>query len=111
VLVEPMANRLGLVHARDAFLAEARALCDRFGIVLVFDEVISFRVGYSGVQGGWACAPTSRRSARSSAAASPSAQSRGRADILDLSSPERGGPRDARGHVQRQSHHVDRRAA
>ena len=51
LLVEPMANRIGLLMPERAFLAEARALCDRYGIVLIFDEVIAFRVGYRGVAG------------------------------------------------------------
>ena len=37
LLIEPMANRMGLLMPERAFLAEARALCDRFGVVLVFE--------------------------------------------------------------------------
>ncbi|MCC6193634.1 MAG: aminotransferase class III-fold pyridoxal phosphate-dependent enzyme [Burkholderiales bacterium] len=57
ILVEPMANRIGLLMPERAFLAEARALCDRFGIVLVFDEVIAFRVGYRGAAGEMGVTP------------------------------------------------------
>ena len=57
LLVEPMANRIGLLLPEPRFLAEARALCDRHGIVLIFDEVIAFRVGYRGAQGEMGVTP------------------------------------------------------
>ena len=91
VLVEPMANRIGLVMPDAAFLAEARALCDRFGIVLIFDEVISFRVGYSGVQGALGLCPDLTTLGKIIGGGFAVGAVVGRADILDLSSPERGG--------------------
>ena len=51
VIVEPMANRIGLVLPRPEFLAAARQCCDETGAVLIFDEVIAFRLGYNGAQG------------------------------------------------------------
>ena len=51
VIVEPVASRMGMVVAKPAFLRGLRESCDRLGIVLVFDEILSFRVGYRGAQG------------------------------------------------------------
>jgi glutamate-1-semialdehyde 2,1-aminomutase len=91
VLVEPMANRIGLVMPDQAFLAEARALCDRYGIVLIFDEVISFRVGFNGVQGELGLRPDLTTLGKIIGGGFAVGAVAGRADILDLSSPERGG--------------------
>jgi glutamate-1-semialdehyde 2,1-aminomutase len=90
VLVEPMANRIGLVMPDKAFLAEARALCDRYGIVLIFDEVISFRVGYGGVQGELGLRPDLTTLGKIIGGGFAVGAVAGRADILDLSSPDRG---------------------
>jgi glutamate-1-semialdehyde 2,1-aminomutase len=51
VFVEPIAGNMGLVLPRPGFLEGLRALCDREGMLLVFDEVISgFRVAPGGAQ-------------------------------------------------------------
>jgi glutamate-1-semialdehyde 2,1-aminomutase len=91
VLVEPMANRIGLVMPDVDFLAEARALCTRFRIALIFDEVISFRVGYRGVQGEVGLRPDLTTLGKIVGGGFPVGAVAGRADILDLSSPGGGG--------------------
>jgi glutamate-1-semialdehyde 2,1-aminomutase len=51
IIVEPIAGNMGVVPPRDAFLPGLRAICDREGILLVFDEVISgFRAAAGGAQ-------------------------------------------------------------
>ena len=90
LLVEPMANRMGLLMPDRAFLAEARSLCDRFGIVLVFDEVIAFRVGYGGVQGEVGIAPDLTTLGKIIGGGFAVGAVAGRAEILDLSTPDRG---------------------
>ena len=87
ILVEPMANRIGLLVPELAFLAEARALCDRHGIALVFDEVISFRVGYRGVQGEVGIKPDLTTLGKIIGGGFAVGAVAGRAAILDLSSP------------------------
>ncbi len=58
ILVEPLAANMGVVPPADGFLAGLRALCDRHGILLVFDEVISgFRLGPGGAQERWGVKP------------------------------------------------------
>jgi len=51
VFVEPIAGNMSLVLPRPGFLAGLRALCDRHGALLVFDEVMTgFRVAWGGAQ-------------------------------------------------------------
>jgi len=89
LLVEPMANRLGLVMPEPDFLAEARALCDRYGIVLIFDEVIAFRVGYHGAQGAMGVLPDLTTLGKIIGGGFPVGALAGKAAILGLSEPTR----------------------
>ena len=41
VIIEPIAGNMGLVPADKKFLRELRGLCDKFGAVLILDEVMS----------------------------------------------------------------------
>ncbi|MDI6901107.1 MAG: glutamate-1-semialdehyde 2,1-aminomutase [Anaerosomatales bacterium] len=51
IIVEPVAGNMGVVLPRDGFLQGLRALCDTYGVVLIFDEVITgFRVALGGAQ-------------------------------------------------------------
>ena len=52
VIVEPVAANMGVVGPAPGFLEGLRALCDRHGALLIFDEVITgFRLGLEGAQG------------------------------------------------------------
>lgn len=51
IIVEPVAGNMGVVPPAPGFLEGLRALCDRHGSLLIFDEVITgFRVAYGGAQ-------------------------------------------------------------
>lgn len=51
VIVEPMQGGAGAIPAEPGFLRGLRAACDRHGVALVFDEVMTSRLGPSGAQG------------------------------------------------------------
>jgi len=52
IIIEPIAGNMGLVPADKEFLHDLRALCDKHGTVLIFDEVMSgFRADLRGAQG------------------------------------------------------------
>ena len=51
IIVEPIAGNMGLVLPQKDYLQTLRDLADRYGAVLIFDEVMTgFRVGYGGAQ-------------------------------------------------------------
>jgi len=50
VLVDPLLGIGGILPPADGFLAQLRALTERLGMLLIFDEVISFRVASGGAQ-------------------------------------------------------------
>ena len=51
IIVEPIAGNMGLVSPEKDFLETLRELTDRFGAILIFDEVMTgFRVAYGGAQ-------------------------------------------------------------
>ena len=51
IIVEPIAGNMGVVSPSADFLEMLRSVCDRDGIVLIFDEVISgFRASTGGAQ-------------------------------------------------------------
>ena len=51
IIVEPVAGNMGVVPPRDGFLKKLRQLTKKYGIVLIFDEVITgFRFTFGGYQ-------------------------------------------------------------
>jgi len=51
VIVEPVAANMGVVLPQAGFLPGLRSLCDTYGALLIFDEVITgFRLGKGGAQ-------------------------------------------------------------
>lgn len=51
IIVEPVAGNMGLVPPAKGFLEGLRKISSRYGIVLIFDEVITgFRLSYGGAQ-------------------------------------------------------------
>ena len=50
VVVDPMPNRTGLIPGSQEFLNTLRAFTRKHGILLIFDEVITFRVEQGGLQ-------------------------------------------------------------
>jgi len=52
VIVEPVAGNMNCIPPVPGFLETLRQVCDRYGSVLIFDEVMTgFRVGLGGAQG------------------------------------------------------------
>ena len=52
IIVEPVAGNMNLVPPRADFLAAMRKVCDQYGSVLIFDEVMTgFRVALASAQG------------------------------------------------------------
>jgi glutamate-1-semialdehyde 2,1-aminomutase len=58
IIVEPIAGNMNLVLPKSGFLEGLRTLCDRYGAVLIFDEVMTgFRVHARGAQGLYGVMP------------------------------------------------------
>lgn len=58
VFVEPVAGNMGCIPPREGFLSGLREVTNKYGSLLVFDEVITgFRVGFSGAQGAFGVTP------------------------------------------------------
>jgi glutamate-1-semialdehyde 2,1-aminomutase len=58
LIVEPIAGNMNLIMPAPGFLEGLRALCDQYGAVLIFDEVMTgFRVHPQGVQGLYGITP------------------------------------------------------
>ncbi|HET57898.1 MAG TPA: aspartate aminotransferase family protein [Deltaproteobacteria bacterium] len=50
IIVEPYLASMGTIVPRPGYLKGLRELCDRYGVLLIFDEVQSFRVSVGGMQ-------------------------------------------------------------
>ena len=58
IIIEPVAGNMGLVPPAAGFLQTLRELTEKFGAVLIFDEVMTgFRVAYSGAQSLYGITP------------------------------------------------------
>ncbi len=58
IIVEPIVGNMNLIMPRPEFLPGLRAVCDRHGAVLIFDEVMTgFRVHPRGAQGLYGITP------------------------------------------------------
>lgn len=51
VIIEPVAGNMGCVLPENNFLQKLRTLCDKYGALLIFDEVMTgFRLAFGGAQ-------------------------------------------------------------
>ncbi len=58
IIVEPVAGNMNCIPPEPGFLEGLRAICDEYGCVLIFDEVMTgFRVSLSGAQGYYGVQP------------------------------------------------------
>jgi glutamate-1-semialdehyde 2,1-aminomutase len=57
IVIDLMPGRAGFPRADERFVELARSLADRHGIVLIFDEVISFRFRFHGLNEEYAAKP------------------------------------------------------
>jgi glutamate-1-semialdehyde 2,1-aminomutase len=88
VIVEPIAGNMGLIPPRDRFLEGLRAVCNREGIVLIFDEVITgFRAAAGGAQQALQVRPDLTCLGKIIGGGLPVGAYGGRADLMELVSP------------------------
>ncbi len=58
IIVEPIAGNMNMILPRDGYLQGMRDLCDKYGTVLIFDEVMTgFRVALGGAQAVYGITP------------------------------------------------------
>jgi glutamate-1-semialdehyde 2,1-aminomutase len=50
IILEPIIGSLGMIKPQPGYLQGLRELADRFGVLLVFDEVVTFRLSTGGFQ-------------------------------------------------------------
>jgi len=88
IVVEPIAGNMGVVPPREGFLEGLRAICDRQGILLVFDEVISgFRAAAGGAQQLFGIRPDLTCLGKIIGGGLPVGAYGGRADVMELVAP------------------------
>jgi glutamate-1-semialdehyde 2,1-aminomutase len=90
VLVEPVLGSAGMIPAEPAYLEALRELTYRLGIVLVFDEVVSFRVAHGGAQAHYGVVPDLTSFGKLIGGGFPLGAFGGRADIMALFDPTHG---------------------
>ena len=88
VIVEPIAGNMGLVLPTMQFLSGLRQLCDTYGAVLIFDEVMTgFRVALGGAQALYNVTPDLTTLGKVIGGGLPVGAVGGRADIMNCLAP------------------------
>ena len=93
LLFEPLSNRAGMVLPQPGFLDFLHQITRQYGIVLIFDEVIAFRLGQAGAQGRYGGKPDLTAFGKIIGGGLPIGAIGGRADIMALLDPACAGPR------------------
>lgn len=98
VLLDPIVKQLGYEQATPAFLRAIREVTQKHGILLIFDEVYSFRLGYRGAQGATGVTPDITAMGKIIGGGLPVGAVGGRADIMEaVFDPRDGGARVGHG--------------
>lgn len=87
VIIEPVLGGSGMVAATQEFLTRLRSVTQRHGILLIFDEVVTFPVSPGGAQGLFGIVPDLTTLGKAIGGGLPLGAYGGRADIMDLVDP------------------------
>lgn len=89
IIVEPIAGNMGCIPPIAGFLKGLRALCDEFGALLIFDEVMTgFRVARGGAQRLYKVKPDLTTLGKVVGGGLPAAAYGGRKDLMARVAPE-----------------------
>ena len=91
VIVEPINGQCGMVPGKPEFLEGLRRVTDELGIVLIFDEVIAFRIAYGGAQDYYGVTPDLTCFGKVIGGGMPVGAFGGRDDIMAMWDPSNGG--------------------
>jgi glutamate-1-semialdehyde 2,1-aminomutase len=97
LIVDPILCNAGLIPPVDGFLPWLREETRRRGIVLIFDEVISFRVAWGGAQERFGVRPDLTTLGKIIGGGLPVGAFGGRRDIMDYYDPRKGAARISQG--------------
>lgn len=88
VIVEPVGANMGVVLPEEGFLSGLRALCNQYGALLIFDEVITgFRLGFTGAAGYYKVTPDMVTYGKIIGAGMPVGAYGGRKEIMEMVAP------------------------
>ncbi|MGH9176391.1 MAG: glutamate-1-semialdehyde 2,1-aminomutase, partial [Vicinamibacterales bacterium] len=88
IILEPVAGNMGTVLPEPGFLHGLRSICDRAGILLIFDEVMTgFRLAAGGAQELYGVRPDLTCLGKIVGGGMPVGAYGGRGDVMDLVSP------------------------
>jgi glutamate-1-semialdehyde 2,1-aminomutase len=88
VIIEPVVGNMGLVIPQEGYLAGVRKLCDQYGALLIFDEVMTgFRLSPSGYQGICNVSPDLTTFGKIIGGGLPVGAYGGRSEIMDMIAP------------------------
>ena len=89
IIVEPIAGNMNMIKPAEGFLESLREVCDEYGSVLIFDEVMTgFRVGLTGAQGLYGITPDLTCFGKVIGGGMPVGAFGGKAEIMNQLSPE-----------------------
>jgi glutamate-1-semialdehyde 2,1-aminomutase len=88
VLIEPIMGVAGMIPATKDFLQRLRDVTERHGIVLIYDEVVTFPVAYGGAQAHYGVLPDLTTLSKSIGGGLPLGCVGGRAEIMNLLDPQ-----------------------
>lgn len=93
VIVDPLANRMGFIPPAPGYLKHLREVTRTHGILVIFDEVISLRVDYSGAQGRYGGDPDLTAMGKIIGGGFPVGATGGKAEVMAVFDPGTKGPR------------------
>ncbi len=87
LLIDPMAHRIGLRPASAEFIDAMRAWTRAHGVLLIFDEVITFRSEYGGAQSWYEAVPDLTSLGKAIGGGFPVGAITGRGEVMDVMNP------------------------
>ena len=89
IIVEPIAGNMGYIPGHDDFLLALRTACDKYGSILIFDEVMSgFRVALGGAQELYGITPDLTAFGKVIGGGLPVGAFGGKAELMNMLAPE-----------------------
>lgn len=87
VLIDPLMTNVQVILPENQFLQRLREVTRELGILLIFDEIIAFRIGRGGAQGVFGVTPDLTAFGKIVAGGTPGGMFGGRADVMSLYDP------------------------